>query len=37
MKVLLFSDNHFCKVGSILNRRGDKYFERLENQIKSIN
>ena len=37
MKVLLFSDNHFCKVGSILNRRGNKYFERLENQIKSIN
>ena len=37
MKVLLYSDNHFCKSSSIINSYGDKYSARLENQVKSIN
>lgn len=37
MKVLIYTDNHFCKESSILRLKGDKYSYRLENQIKSIN
>lgn len=37
MKVLIYTDNHFCENSSILRLKGDKYSYRLENQIKSIN
>lgn len=37
MKILLYTDNHFCSTSSILTQRGDKYSLRLENQIKSLN
>lgn len=37
MKILLFSDNHFCKNSSIVRGRGTKYSLRLENQIQSLN
>lgn len=37
MKLLLYTDNHFCQYSSILRKRGDKYSYRLENQIQSIN
>lgn len=37
MKVLIFTDNHFCRSSSILNRFGNKYFERIENQLNSLN
>lgn len=37
MKILLWSDNHFCKNSSIINSKGEKYSTRLENQIVTIN
>lgn len=37
MKILLFTDNHFCSYSSILKNKGQKYSVRLENQIKSLN
>lgn len=37
MRILLYTDNHFCQYSSILRGRGDKYSLRLENQIKSVN
>ena len=37
MKIIIYSDNHFCEKFSIINKMGDKYTTRLENQIKSIN
>ncbi len=37
MKILLFSDNHFCERYSLVNRYGSKYTMRLENQIKTMN
>lgn len=37
MKILLYTDNHFCESASIVNKMGAKYSMRLENQIKSIN
>lgn len=37
MKILVYSDNHWCQYSSILRKRGTKYSYRLENQIKSIN
>ena len=37
MKILVYSDNHWCQYSSILRKRGDVYSYRLENQIKSIN
>ena len=37
MKIIIYSDNHFCEKFSIINKMGDKYNTRLENQIKSIN
>lgn len=37
MKVLIYTDNHFCEKFSIITKMGDKYSLRLENQIKSIN
>lgn len=37
MKILLYTDNHFCEKYSILQTYGTKYSKRLENQIKSIN
>ena len=37
MKILVYSDNHWCQYSSILRKRGEEYSVRLENQIKSIN
>lgn len=37
MRVLIFTDNHFCASSSILRQRGKKYTLRLENQIESLN
>jgi DNA repair exonuclease SbcCD nuclease subunit len=37
MKILCFTDNHFCERASIISRYGTKYSLRLENQIQSIN
>lgn len=37
MKILIYTDNHFCENSSILRLRGSKYSYRLENQIKCIN
>lgn len=37
MKILVYSDNHWCQYSSILRKMGEKYSLRLENQIKSIN
>jgi len=37
MKILCYSDNHWCQYSSILRKRGDEYSLRLDNQIKSIN
>jgi DNA repair exonuclease SbcCD nuclease subunit len=37
MRILVFTDNHFCERSSILTKYGTKYSIRLENQIKSIN
>ena len=37
MKILLYTDVHFCEKSSIVNQAGDKYSLRLENLIKSIN
>ena len=37
MKVLIFTDNHFCETSSILRQFGTKYTLRLENQILSLN
>ena len=37
MKILVFTDNHFCEKSSIITKYGDKYSIRLENQIQSLN
>lgn len=37
MRVLVYTDNHFCANSSIIRSKGDLYSTRLENQIKSIN
>lgn len=37
MKILLFSDNHYCKNSSIVRGRGKQFSSRIENQIKSLN
>lgn len=37
MKILVFSDNHWCEYSSILRSQGKKYSARLENQIKCLN
>lgn len=37
MKILCFTDNHFCERASIVSRYGTKFSVRLENQIESIN
>jgi len=37
MKVLIYTDTHFCEKYSIVNKMSDKYTQRLENVIKSIN
>lgn len=37
MKILIFTDNHFCETSSIIRKYGTKYTLRLENQIKSLN
>lgn len=37
MRILKFTDNHFCEASSILRKFGTKYSVRLENQIQSLN
>lgn len=37
MKVLLYTDVHWCASSSIVRGRGDRYSERLENCIRSVN
>ena len=37
MRILCFTDNHFCEKSSILTKYGTRYTLRLENQIESIN
>ena len=37
MKILIYTDPHFCEKFSIVTKMGDKFTQRLENQIKSIN
>lgn len=37
MKIMIYSDPHFCERSSIITKMGDNYSLRLENQIKSIN
>lgn len=37
MKLLVYTDNHWCQYSSIFRRQGEKYSCRLENQIKSVN
>lgn len=36
MKLLLYTDNHFCKYSSILRSRGTRYSTRIENQLNSL-
>ena len=37
MRLLIYTDNHFCERFSLVNKFGSKYSQRLENQIESIN
>lgn len=37
MKYLIYTDLHWCTYSSIIRKRGEKYSERLENLIQSIN
>ena len=37
MRILVYTDNHFCQHSSIVRGRGEKYSKRLENQIQSLN
>lgn len=37
MKVLIFTDNHFCENSSIIHSIGQKYSTRLENQLMTLN
>lgn len=37
MKILIYTDNHFCETYSIIRRHTAKYTERLDNQIDSVN
>lgn len=37
MKILCYTDNHFCEKSSIVTRYGTRYTTRLENQLQSLN
>lgn len=37
MKILVYTDNHFCRSSSIVRGRGLRYSNRLENQIRTLN
>lgn len=37
MKLCIFTDNHWTQSSSIIRKRGEKYSQRLENQIRSLN
>jgi DNA repair exonuclease SbcCD nuclease subunit len=37
MKILCYTDNHFCEKASIVTRYGTQYTARIENQLQSIN
>ena len=37
MKILIYTDNHFCEKFSIVTKMGNNYSLRLENQIDSLN
>lgn len=36
MNILIYSDNHFCQNSSIIRGRGNKFSDRLENQIQTL-
>jgi calcineurin-like phosphoesterase family protein len=36
MKILIYTDTHFCEFSSIVRSQGNNYSTRLENEIKSI-
>lgn len=36
MRYLIIADNHFCEKSSVITGRGDRFSDRLENQIKSL-
>lgn len=37
MRILIFTDNHFCTNFSLVNGRGKVFSKRLENQIETLN
>lgn len=37
MKILIYTDNHFCEAHSIIQKYGTKYTQRIENQLASLN
>lgn len=37
MKILIYTDNHWCSNSSVIRGRGETFSTRIENQIKSIN
>ena len=37
MRILIYTDNHFCSNSSIVRSKGQKYSARLENQIETLN
>ena len=37
LKLLIYSDPHFCEFSSIIRSQGKKFSVRLENLIKSVN
>ena len=37
MKLCIFTDNHWTQSSSIIRKRENKYSQRLENQIQSLN
>ena len=37
MKLLIYTDNHFCEAHSIIQKYGTKYSQRIENQLESLN
>ena len=37
MKILIYTDNHFCQNSSIVSGRGEMFSHRLENQIATLN
>lgn len=36
MKLLIYTDNHFCENASVIRKFGAKYSQRIENQLRSL-